>query len=307
MAHPRYFIRWSVDSQPNTPYFSTWKSADLQWRMVASDRAKIKGVILAGGNGTRLLPMTRVTNKHLLPVYDRPMVFFPLQALVQSGIEEVMLITGGSHPGDFVHLLGNGRAFGLRELSYGYQEGAGGIADALRLAEDFADGQPLVVMLGDNLMQEQLKPHVQDFANQLSQTQGLGARILLKEVEDPGRFGVAEVNDDESIISIVEKPAQPRSRQAVIGTYMYDAQVFDIIRTLTPSKRGELEITDVNQEYLNRGQLEWSQVEGWWSDAGTVPSLFQASKFVAQYGANGEGAACEAHRDDLKPRQQREQ
>jgi len=263
---------------------------------------KIKGVVLAGGHGTRLRPMTRVTNKHLLPVYDRPMIHFPLESLSLAGVEEVLLVTGGNHPGDFVHLLGNGREFGFRELSYAFQEGAGGIADALRLAEDFADGQPLAVMLGDNLIGSPISPFIARFREQLAKNGGRGARIVVKETADPERFGVAQFNDAEEITSIIEKPKNPVGRDAVIGLYFYDSQVFDIIRSLRPSDRGELEITDVNRRYLTQGELGWSRLEGWWSDAGTVSSLYRASQLVAERGANGGPPAREKHLDDVLPR-----
>ena len=285
---------------PTTPSQTRPASAPFQ----AVDAAfRPKGVVLAGGNGTRLLPMTRVTNKHLLPVYDRPMVYYPLQCLHTAGIDEVLLVTGGNQAGGFVELLGNGREFGLQELAYAYQEGAGGIAQALSLAEDFADGRPLVVVLGDNLIEGTIVEAVNAFTRQLEVSGGRGGRILLKEVDDPERFGVACFEGNEPIASesnagamhvrprlteIVEKPKGiPPSRFAVIGIYMYDATVFDIIRTLTPSGRNELEITDVNNAYLRRGELEWSVVDGWWSDAGTVDSLYRAARLVAEHGVNG--------------------
>ena len=250
---------------------------------------RMKGVILAGGYGTRLLPMTRVTNKHLLPVYDRPMVYFPLQCLRNAGIDEIMLVTGGNSAGAFVELLGNGKEFGLKELAYAYQEGAGGIADALRLAEDFADGGPVAVALGDNIFEESLEPHVSAFRAQLARSSGRGARILLKDAPFPERFGVTRFDaSGERIVEIVEKPAAPPSRYAVAGAYFYDATVFDIIRTLKPSARGELEITDVNNAYLRSGRLEFSILHGWWTDAGTIESLYEATRLVAEHGANGE-------------------
>jgi len=271
-----------------------------------SPNTKIKGVVLAGGHGTRLHPMTRVTNKHLLPVYDRPMIHFPLESLSLAGVEEVLLVTGGNHPGDFVHMLGNGRECGFRELSYAFQEGAGGIADALRMAEDFADGQPLAVMLGDNLVGSPIAPFFRRFREQLDANGGRGAHIVVKETDDPERFGVAQFNEDGEIISIIEKPKTPVGRDAVIGLYFYDSQVFDIIRSLQPSDRGELEITDVNRQYLTQGDLGWSRLDGWWSDAGTVPSLYRASQLVAECGANGGPPAREKHVDDVLPRGTRE-
>jgi len=233
----------------------------------------MKGVILAGGLGTRLLPMTRVTNKHLLPVYDRPMIFFPIQQLVHAGITDIMVVTGGDHAGDFLKLLGNGKDFGLERLHYAYQEGEGGIADALALAEGFADEDPVCVILGDNIFQEPLKPALEAYP-------GAGAAILLKSVDDPGRFGVARLEDDR-VVEIVEKPSDPPSDLAVTGCYIYDARVFEIIRGLEPSRRGELEITDVNNRYLEWGAMSHAVVQGWWTDAGTVPSLHRAAGLVA--------------------------
>lgn len=253
---------------------------------------KIKGVVLAGGYGTRLLPMTRVTNKHLLPVYDRPMVYYPVEALSQAGIDEILLVTGGNSAGAFVELLGNGREFGLKELAYAYQDGAGGIAAALALAEDFADGEPIAVHLGDNLLQERIDPFIREFDSQLARSGGRGARIILKEIDEPQRFGVAQFGTVDAsgrprLTEIVEKPLKPPSRSAVIGLYFFDRHVFDIIRTLKPSPRGEFEITDVNNAYLRAEQLEYSTLQGWWTDAGTVESLYRATCLVAETGANG--------------------
>jgi glucose-1-phosphate thymidylyltransferase len=239
----------------------------------------MKGVILAGGLGTRLDPMTRVTNKHLLPVYDRPMIHYPLRQLVAAGIERILIVTGGNHAGDFLRLLGNGREFGLRHLDYTYQEGEGGIAAALALAEYFADGERICVMLGDNLFQDSIAPQVEAFGRQ-----DRGARILLKEVPDPERFGVAELEGDR-VVRIEEKPRVPRTRLAVTGCYFYDARVFDIVRTLVPSGRGELEITDVNNHYISEGQMTWGEVRGWWTDAGTISSLNRAARLVEETGA----------------------
>jgi len=240
----------------------------------------MKGVILAGGLGTRLQPLTRVTNKHLLPVYNKPMIYYPIECLVNAGIEEIMIVTGGNDAGDFLRLLGNGREFGLQDLHYTYQEGEGGIADALRLAEHFADGGKIIVVLGDNIIEYDIRRAVGDYF-----AQGRGAKCLLKEVPDPERFGVAEVRDGR-IIAIEEKPANPRSRLAVIGIYMYDRQVFEIIRTLKPSGRGELEITDVNNVYLQQGTLTYDVLDGWWTDAGTFSSLDRAWRLIADGGAN---------------------
>ncbi|HXF94008.1 MAG TPA: sugar phosphate nucleotidyltransferase [Nitrospiraceae bacterium] len=240
----------------------------------------MKGVVLAGGLGTRLLPLTRVTNKHLLPVYDRPMIYYPIQTLVNAGIREIMLVTGGNNAGDFLRLLGNGKEFGLRHLDYTYQEGEGGIADALRLAEYFADGESVCVVLGDNIIERNILRAAQAFREQKT-----GAKILLKEVKDPQRFGVP-VLDGRRVVRIEEKPQQPRSPYAVTGIYFYDARVFDIIKTLKPSSRGELEITDVNNAYIEAGELTWDLLDGWWTDAGTIESLLLANQLVAQTGAN---------------------
>jgi glucose-1-phosphate thymidylyltransferase len=240
----------------------------------------MKGIILAGGLGTRLQPMTRITNKHLLPVYDRPMIYYPLQSLVQAGITEIMIVTGGNHAGDFLRLLKNGREFGLQHLNYTFQDGEGGIAEALGLCEHFADGQPICVILGDNIIERNIVGAVARFRGQ-----GGGARILLKEVPDAHRFGVAEVEGDR-VVRIQEKPEHPATNLAVTGIYLYDSRVFDIIRTLEPSGRGELEITDVNNRYASWGELRYEMLEGWWSDAGTVESLFRATTMVAKSGAN---------------------
>ena len=240
----------------------------------------MKGVVLAGGLGSRLLPLTKVTNKHLLPVYNRPMIYYPIQALVNAGIQDIMLVTGGNNAGDFLRLLGNGKEFGLRHLNYTYQEGEGGIADALRLAEHFADGEAICVILGDNIIERNIVHAADAFRAQLK-----GAKILLKEVKDPQRFGVPVLEGDR-VVKIEEKPAQPRSPYAVTGLYFYDAQVFDIIKTLKPSGRGELEITDVNNAYIAAGTLTWDILAGWWTDAGTIESLFLANQLVSQTGAN---------------------
>lgn len=237
----------------------------------------MKGVILAGGLGTRMLPLTKITNKHLLPVYDRPMIYFPIQTLVDAGITEIVVVTGGHYAGDFLNLLGNGKAFGLKRINYAYQEGEGGIADALRLAREFTGDDSICVILGDNILENSIKAHVDQFKGQ-----GKGAKILLKEVHDPQRFGVAEVDKSGKVLSIVEKPKEPKSNLAVIGVYMYDSHVYEIISTLKPSARGELEITDVNNAYLSEGTLTSSTIEGWWTDAGTFPSLYRASRLVAE-------------------------
>ncbi len=235
----------------------------------------MKGIILAGGLGTRLMPCTKVTNKHLLPVYDKPMIYYPLKTLVSAGLKDIMIVTGGNNAGDFLRLLGNGSEFGLKDISYTYQEGEGGIADALKLAEDFADKDKIAVMLGDNVIENDIKDAVKEF-----EKQERGARIFLKEVNNPERFGVAEIKDGK-VINIAEKPDKPISRYAVVGIYMYDSEVFDIIRILKPSDRGELEITDVNNEYIKRSNMAYSILDGWWTDAGTsFESLFRASRLV---------------------------
>jgi glucose-1-phosphate thymidylyltransferase len=240
----------------------------------------MKGGILAGGLGTRLRPLTLVTNKHLLPVYDRPMIYYPIECLVNAGLREILIVTGGEHAGDFLKLLRNGKHLGIKDLHYTYQEGEGGIADALLLAEDFADGQKVCVVLGDNIIERNIRGPVGTFFTQPS-----GAKILLKEVPDPQRFGVPRL-EGERVIEIIEKPADPPSNFAVTGIYMYDNDVFDICRTLEPSGRGELEITDVNNAYIERGTLTSSVLEGWWTDAGTFESLYRAARMVAEGGAN---------------------
>jgi len=222
----------------------------------------MKGLVLAGGLGTRLRPLTSVTNKHLLPIYDRPMVYYPIQTLVNAGIDDIMIVTGGNSAGDFLKLLGNGKAFGLKHLNYTYQEGEGGIADALSLAEHFAHGEPICVVLGDNIIEGNIRKAVDGFKQQ-----GEGAKIILKKVPDPQRFGVPEL-DGTRVLRIEEKPTEPKSDYAVIGVYLYDGSVFDIVRTLKPSNRGELEITDVNNAYIERGTMTWEQLDGWWTDAG---------------------------------------
>ncbi|MHC4908874.1 MAG: sugar phosphate nucleotidyltransferase [Planctomycetota bacterium] len=240
----------------------------------------MKGVILAGGLGTRLRPLTLVTNKHLLPVYDRPMIYYPIECLVNAGIREIMIVTGGEHAGDFLKLLRNGKHLGLRDLHYTYQEGEGGIADALLLAEDFVDGDKTCVVLGDNLVEKHIRHAVGDFF-----TQPEGAKILLKRVPDAERFGCPRIEDGR-IVEIVEKPKTPPSDYAVTGIYMYDAGVFDIARDLEPSVRGELEITDVNNAYIAAGTLTYDILDGWWTDAGTFESLHRACNLVAEGGAN---------------------
>ena len=240
----------------------------------------MKGVILAGGMGTRLFPLTKVTNKHLLPVYDRPMVYYPIQCLVNAGIEDIMIVTGGNNAGDFLKLLGNGKEFGLKDISYTYQEGHKGIADALGLARHFAEKDRIVVILGDNIIEGNIRKSVAAF-----EKQERGARILLKEVPDPQRFGVP-VFEDDRIAAIQEKPEAPKSNYAVIGIYMYDDTVFNVVDNLVPSDRNELEITDVNNAYLKAGTLEHDVLDGWWGDAGTFESLHRVGNLVAETGAN---------------------
>jgi glucose-1-phosphate thymidylyltransferase len=240
----------------------------------------MKGIVLAGGMGTRLAPLTYVTNKHLLPVFDRPMVDYPLECLITAGIDEIMIVTGGEHAGDFLKLMGNGERLGLRHLNYTYQKGHGGIAEALGLCEHWADGDAICVILGDNIFEYQLRPGLQRFAER-----GDGAMVFLKEVHDPERFGVATLEGGK-VVEIVEKPSTPKSNWAVTGAYCYDASVFETIKTLEPSERGELEITDVNNAYLRQGKLAAHKLDGWWTDAGTFESLLRAGNMVAKSGAN---------------------
>ena len=247
----------------------------------------MKGVVLAGGLGTRMLPLTRITNKHLLPVFDQPMVYYPIGKLVQADIRDIMIVTGGNSAGDFLRLLRNGNDFGLPHLHYVYQEGEGGIAQALGLARDFVEGDRIVVILGDNIFEDDITPFVKSFA-----AQGKGAKILLKAVDDPSRFGVAELENDR-VAGIEEKPARPKTNLAVTGIYMYDANVFDIIKTCKPSARGELEITDVNNAYIRQGTMTFDVLKGWWTDAGTFESLHRAAVLVraakAKAEAKGQG------------------
>jgi len=244
----------------------------------------MKGVVLAGGLGTRLYPLTYATNKHLLPVYSKPMVYYPIQTLVEAGIVEVMVVTGGPHAGDFIRVLKNGEELGLKHLEYAYQEGHGGIAEALGLCEDFCDGESVAVILGDNTTDASISEAVQSFQE--------GCTIFLRKVPDPERFGVPvfDPNDPSRIVAIEEKPARPKSRYAVTGLYLYDRRVFDLIRELVPSGRGELEITDVNNRYLELGLLRWRELRGFWSDAGTFESLFRTNAYWAQ---KESGRACE--------------
>ena len=236
----------------------------------------MKGVVLAGGLGKRLYPLTKVTNKHLLPVYSKPMIYYPIETLVQAGIDDITIVTGGNSAGDFLRLLGNGHEFGLKHINYTYQEGEGGIAAALSLVEHFARGDKIVVILGDNIIEGSIKNAVGDFEKEKK-----GAKVFLKEVPDPERFGVVEFKEDK-VINIEEKPKKPKTNYIVIGIYMYDNNVFDIIRGLRPSARGELEITDVNNAYIRRGEMTYEIMEGWWTDAGTFRSLLRANQLVAR-------------------------
>ena len=236
----------------------------------------MKGIVLAGGTGSRLFPLTKITNKHLLPIYDKPMIYYPIQTLVDAGIRNILLVTGGRNSGDFLRLLANGKEFGLAHLNYTYQEGEGGIADALALAEHFADGDKICVILGDNIIEKSIRGAVEEF-----ERQERGAKILLKEVTDAERFGVAEL-DGHRIVGIEEKPARPKSNYAVTGIYLYDGSVFDKVRTLVPSRRGELEITDVNNAYIHEGTMTYAHLDGWWTDAGTFESLLRATNLVAE-------------------------
>ncbi|MHC4642362.1 MAG: sugar phosphate nucleotidyltransferase [Planctomycetota bacterium] len=235
----------------------------------------LRGIILAGGTGSRLMPLTKVTNKHLLPVGQKPMIYYPIEKLTSIGIEEILIVTGIEHMGDVVSLLGSGKQFGCR-FTYKVQDEAGGIAQALGLAENFAQGKPVVIILGDNLFEANLKEYADRFVSQKT-----GARVLLKQVSNPQRFGVGQVSDGK-IISIEEKPKKPKSDYAITGIYFYDNLIFDVIRALKPSARGELEITDVNNAYIEQGQLAYDMLEGWWTDAGTFESLDRANELVAK-------------------------
>jgi glucose-1-phosphate thymidylyltransferase len=243
----------------------------------------MKGVILAGGLGSRLYPLTKVTNKHLLPVYDKPMVFYPIRTLINAGIRDILIVTGGNYAGDFLKLIGNGKDFGLEHINYTYQEGEGGIAEALRLAKYWAASERICVVLGDNIIEKNIVRAVAAYAKQER-----GAKVLLKEVPDPERFGVPILRGDK-VVRIEEKPKKPASPYAVVGIYLYDPRVFEIIETLRPSGRGELEITDVNNAYIEAGELTWDVLDGWWTDAGTFESLRRATNLVAETGANNLG------------------
>jgi glucose-1-phosphate thymidylyltransferase len=241
----------------------------------------MKGIILAGGTGSRLFPLTKVTNKHLLPVYDRPMIYYPLQTLTQAGIKDIMIVSGKGHAGGFLELLGDGHAFGVR-LSYAVQEQPGGIAQALGLTANFADKEKVVVILGDNILEDNISKAVQDF-----EAQEKGAKIFLKEVDNPKSFGVAEIKG-EKIVSIIEKPAEPKSNYAVIGVYMYDGGVFEIIKTLKPSARGELEVTDLNNYYVQQGTMTFEILNGSWGDGGeSFDSFLKASQLAQKWRQEG--------------------
>ena len=241
----------------------------------------MKGVILAGGLGTRLFPLTKITNKHLLPVYDKPMIYYPIQTLVNAGIRDIMIVTGGNNAGDFLRLLGNGKEFGLKDINYTYQENEGGIADALGLAEHFVEGDRVVVMLGDNIIEKNIVAAAEKFRSQKE-----GGKILLKEVDNPQDYGVAVVEGDR-VREVIEKPSRPPSRFAVIGIYMYDSLVFDFIRQVNPSQRGELEITDVNNLYIRAGTMSYELLDGWWADAGSsIAGYWEVGQKVYSSGAN---------------------
>ncbi len=257
----------------------------------------MKGVILAGGTGSRLHPLTRITNKHLLPVYDKPMIFFPIETLVAAGVDEIMVVTGGNHAGEFLPLLGNGAEFGLKRLQFSYQARAGGIAEALGLCEQFVDGDKVIVMLGDNILGETIAPYVENFRRQAR-----GGRILLKEMEDPTHLrhlGVPIFGKDDRLTYIREKPETPPSQYAVIGVYMYDASVFETVKRLKPSGRGELEITDVNNAYVDRGLMEYDTIHGFWGDAGeSIEVYYQVIDEVRQHGVNRPAAVGRRESDE---------
>jgi dTDP-4-dehydrorhamnose reductase/glucose-1-phosphate thymidylyltransferase short form len=274
---PAYSVLVNTKTSPMRP----WKEA-LEDYLRPAVRRPMKGIILAGGTGSRLYPLTKVTNKHLLPVYDKPMIYYPLETLVAAGIKDIMIVSGRGHVGHFLELLGSGKEFGVR-LTYEIQEGAGGIAQALGLAESWAGTDSVAVILGDNIFQDDIKKDVEAFES--------GAKIFLKEVPDAHRFGVAEVKGSR-VLGIEEKPKAPKSNLAVTGLYLYDAGVFAIIKTLKPSGRGELEITDVNNAYIRRGAMEFAVLKGFWSDAGTFESLLRASMMVQSHGVRQESAGA---------------
>lgn len=240
----------------------------------------MKGVVLAGGLGSRMLPLTKVTNKHLLPIYDKPMIYYPIMKLVEADVREIMIVTGGNYAGEFLRLLGNGSEFGLKRLHYAYQEGEGGIAHALMCAEDFVGNDKVCVILGDNIFEDSLKSEVRGFV-----AQPKGAKIFLTKVDDPERFGCAVfdyVGNESKLVAIEEKPEYPKSSYIVTGIYMYDCSVFEICKILRPSQRGELEVTDINNAYLRDGSLTHAILRGWWTDAGTFETMFRASALIAK-------------------------
>jgi glucose-1-phosphate thymidylyltransferase len=240
----------------------------------------MKGIILAGGLGTRLNPLTKITNKHLLPIYNKPMIYYPIQTLINAGIKEIMIVTGGNNAGDFLKLLGNGSEFGLKHLNFTYQAREGGIAEAIGLCEYFAGADNVIIILGDNILEHSIKEAVNRFEDK-----GQGAMIFLKKVKNPKEYGVAEIKNGQ-VVSIVEKPKRPKSNLAVIGVYMYDNQVFDIIKTLKPSRRGELEITDVNNAYIEMQAMSYAMLTGGWADAGeSIDAYNDTINFVRRYGA----------------------
>ena len=242
----------------------------------------MKGIVLAGGLGKRLYPLTKITNKHLLPVYDRPMIYYPISTLVEAGIKDILIVTGGNNAGDFLRLLGNGKEFGLKHLNYTYQEKEGGIAEAVGLAEEFAEGDKVVIILGDNLIGPSIRKEVEQFKRQNS-----GGKIFLKKVANPKEYGVAQLKGNR-VVGIEEKPARPKSNLAVIGLYMYDHEIFEIVKTLKPSRRGELEITDVNNAYIRKGKLTYSVLKGFWADAGeSIQALLEANLLIAKKARTG--------------------
>lgn len=268
------------------PYIEEEQKAKLEPGPRCYDRELMKGIVLAGGTGSRLYPLTKITNKHLLPIYDKPMIYYPIQTLVDAGITDLLIVTGGRNSGDFLRLLANGKEFGLKHINYTYQEGEGGIAEALALAEHFSEGQSICVILGDNIIEGSIRSSVEDFKRQ-----GRGAKILLKEVADAERFGVAEIKGDR-IAGIEEKPKNPKSNYAVTGIYMFDSTVFDKTRQIERSARGELEITDVNNAYIREGTMSFSFLDGWWTDAGTFDSLIRAANLVYQTCLNKSGVTA---------------
>jgi glucose-1-phosphate thymidylyltransferase len=263
-----------LDRSSNRPFQDEPAREGREYVQPVGVLSVMKGIVLAGGTGSRLRHLTKITNKHLLPIYDKPMIYYPIETLVEAGITDLLIVTGGRYAGDFLRLLGNGEEFGLKHINYTYQEGEGGIAAALALAAHFAGGNKICVLLGDNIFQRSIRRALEDF-----ECQERGAKVLLKQVPDPERFGVAEIRG-QHIVGIEEKPVKPKSYYAVTGIYMYDETVFDKMRTLKPSARGELEITDLNNAYIKEGTMDFDFVEGWWADAGTCDSLIRAANLV---------------------------